>query len=319
MHDERSELAVFFDPACVAAAIRDALEDRNSNPAPDDPIPVLQNARPAAIDDHTVIRRLLPRELYDYWRDAGYTGMYRMTFLLRHAAAFLSLLAHEKTLPHHPDDGPASPAAFLKEHYPGRYKTADQGCLETLCQTSAPAQPGQEVYFPVIGFSSLGIHLVYRQAGQCRAFDYYDILCCPNRADGLFCPEHAAEAWWCDGIQKASTQADMFRFYGSSENISRYDEHDLQELVGRFWTHFKQTARLQNPGQGFIEEALDFFNYASLHELFEGGQLQLRRLYTQRARSLHPDAGGEHASFVQLQKYYEVLRTRMQYEQAGLF
>ncbi len=51
----------------------------------------------------------------------------------------------------------------------------------------------------------------------------------------------------------------------------------------------------------------------------KAGRLHLRRRYTEQAMALHPDAGGEHALFVQLQKYYEVLRTCIQYERAGFF
>ena len=72
-------------------------------------------------------------------------------------------------------------------------------------------------------------------------------------------------------------------------------------------------------GEAVVEEALVFFKFASLHECCQGGQSHLRRRYTEQARALHPDTGGDHAAFVQLQKYYEVLRTCMQYERAGLF
>jgi hypothetical protein len=319
MLDELAALGVFFDPLSVAAALRDAVDARTPETTADEILSALRTAGPAAVDDHDMLRRLLPQELYGCWRDAGYTGIYCMTFLLRHAVTCLALLAHEKACRLHPDACLSGPAAFLKSHFPDQYEAGDQGCLEALCLVPPNGQSAHKAYVPVIGFSSLGVHLLYRETGMCRAFDFYDIGSCMKRADGLFCAEHASEAWWCGGGNKASTQSDMFRYYGAIENINQYDDHQLQELVGRFWTHFKQTKHLPPQGEGIVEEALAFFKYASPHECFEGGPLHLRRRYMQRARALHPDAGGEHAVFVQLQKYYDVLRTCIQYKRAGLF
>jgi hypothetical protein len=319
MHEELAALEVFFDPLSVAAALRDALDARTSEPTADQTPAAMRITGPAAVDDHDMLRRLLPQELYGFWRDSGYTGIYCMTFLLRHAVTFLALLAHDNACQPRHDESCTGPAAFLKRHFPGQYETSYQDCLEALCFLTPRTQPGPVFYVPVFGFSSLGVHLLYREAGICRAFDYYDICSCRNRADGLFCPEHISEAWWREGAHKASTQADMFRFYGAGENIHQYDEQQLQELVGRFWTHFKRTPHMQKQGDAVVEEALDFFKFASLHECCQGGPGHLRRRYTELARAFHPDAGGEHASFVQLQKYYEVLRACIQYERAGFF
>lgn len=320
MHEELAALGVFFDPLSVAAALRDAAEARTPALPADEDRSAMRTSDPAAADDHDMLRRLLPQELYGFWRDTGYTGMYCMAFLLRHAATFIALQAHEKTCQsHHSDECRSSPAAFLKKHFPDQDETSGQDCLEALYLLPPDTQSGQKLYVPVVGFSSLGVHLLYREIGMCRAFDFYDIASCTNRADRLFCAEHTGEAWWCDGGQKGSTQADMFRFYSAKENIHQYDEPQLQDLVGRFWAYFKRTKHMPQQGEGVVEEALVFFKYASLHECFKGGQLHLRRRYKKRARALHPDAGGGHASFVELQKYYEVLRTCIQYERAGLF
>jgi len=266
-----------------------------------------------------MLRRLLPQELYGFWRDSGSTGIYCMTFLLRHAVTFLALLSHDNACQPRHDDSCNGPAAFLQRHFPAQYETSHQDCLEALCFLSPRTRHGPELYAPVFGFSSLGVHLLYRETGICRAFDYYDICSCANRSDGLFCSEHTAERWWREGVHKGSTQAAMFRFYGARENIHQYDEQQLQELVGRFWTHLKQRKRLPHQGEGSVDEALVFFEYASLHECCNGGHIHLRRRYMKRARALHPDAGGEHASFVLLVKYYEVLRTFIQYERAGVY
>jgi hypothetical protein len=319
MHEKLAALEVFFDPLSVAAALRDAVDARTSEITADQTPAAMRITGPAAVDDHDMLLRLLPQELYGFWRDSGYTGIYCMTFLLRHAVTFLALLAHENASQSRHDEGCNGTAAFLQRHFPGLHETSYQDCLEALCFRSPHTQPGPELYAPVFGFSSLGVHLLYRETGICRAFDYYDICSCANRSDELFCSEHTSECWWREGAQKGSTQADMFRYYSARENIRQYDEQQLQELVGRFWTHFKHTPHMPKQGEAIVEEALDFFKFASLHQCCQSGQSHLRRRYTERARALHPDAGGEQAAFVQLQKYYEVLRTCLQYEQAGLF
>ncbi|MBN2109332.1 MAG: hypothetical protein JW832_18030 [Deltaproteobacteria bacterium] len=319
MHEELAALEVFFDPLSVAAALKDALDARTPEITADQTPAAMRIPGPAAVDDHDMLRRLLPQELYGFWRDAGYTGIYCMTFLLRHAVTFIALLAHERACQLRHEESRTGPAAFLKRHFPRQYETSYKDCLEALCCLFLRTQPGPGLYVPVLGFSSLGVHLLYRETGICRAFDYYDICSCANRSDGLFCSEHTSEEWWCEGAPKGSTQADMFRFYGARENIHQYDEQQLQELVGRFWTHFKRAPHMPKQGEAIVEEALDFFRFATLHECCQGGLPHLRKRYTERARALHPDAGGEHASFVQLQKYYEVLRACIQYERAGLF
>ncbi len=91
MHEELAALGVFFDPLSVAAALRDALDARTPEITADETPAAMRISGPAAVDDHDMLRRLLPQELYGFWRDAGYTGIYCMTFLLRHAVTFLAL------------------------------------------------------------------------------------------------------------------------------------------------------------------------------------------------------------------------------------
>ena len=319
MHEELAALDVFFDPLSIAAALRDALDAQAPEVPADENRPVVRSSGPATVNDHDMLRRLLPQELYGFWRESGYIGIYSMTFMLRHAVTYLALAAHERACPAALHASQGGPAALPHNHFNARHETSAQDCLEVLC--SLPLQPHLPLQTgtPVVGFSPLGVHLAYREIGSCRAFDYYDPVSCTAQADGLFCPAHQSEAWWCDGGHRASTQADMFRFYAFWENLHHYDERQLEELVGRFWTHFKRSSPLPHQQDGILEEALLFFSYASLPECLKGGQLQLRRRYTERARVLHPDTGGEHVLFVQLHTYYEVLRTQLNYERAGLF
>ena len=317
MHEELAELGVFFDPLSVAAALRDALDVQAPEVKAGENRPVLRSSDPATVNDHDMLLRLLPQELYGFWREAGYIGMYSMTFMLRHAVTFLALAAHEWACLPSTSDSHSCMASFLRKNFNAQYETPLQDCFDVLGPFPLSPHRKQQSHIPVAGFSSLGIHLVYRETGCCRAFDYYGFGACMAQADGLFCHAHESEAWWCDGGHKASTQADMFRFYASMENLRHYDERQFQELIGQFWTRFKKLYHPADQPNGVLEEALNFFKYASLTECFEGGQLQLRRRYTERAKVLHPDIGGEHASFVQLQKYYDVLRMPMNYERAG--
>jgi hypothetical protein len=318
MHEELAALGVFFDPLAIAAALRDALDAQAPEVPADENRPDVRSSGPAAVNDHDMLRRLLPQELYGFWKEAGYIGIYSMTFMLRHAVTFLALAAHERACPAAISDSRSCLDAFLCKHFKSQYETPFHDCFEVLCPL--PFNPlKQQSPIPVLGFSSLGVHLLYREIGSCRAFDYYGLSSCTAQADGLFCPAHQSEAWWCDGAPTASTQADMFRFYAFWENIHLYDERQLEELVGRFWTQFKRSSHPPHQQDGILEEALHFFRYASLPECFEGGPVLLRRRYTERARVLHPDTGGEHALFVQLHAYYEVLRTQLNYERAGLF
>jgi hypothetical protein len=312
MHKELASLSVFFDPLAVAAALSDALNVQAAEAAEGERLPAELASRTATVNDHDLLRRLLPQELYSFWREAGYAGMYSMTFLLRHAVTFLAVAAHEKFCTSALYDLRSSLVSFLNEHFDAPNEALAQDCIDVL-------SPLPLSLYPVLGFSSLGAHLSYRAAGFCRAFDYYDIVSCAASADGLFCPAHNSEAWWCSGGQTPSTQAEMFRFYAVKDNIDHYDEELLQELVGRFWTHFRRTSRHASAQQGAIGEAIVFFDYGNLAECLDHGQIELRRRYTKRARLLHPDTGGEHGLFVQLQTYYEVLRMHMNYEKAGCF
>ena len=321
MQEARAALGVFFDPLAVAAALRDTLDAQAAEVGEGERLPAARASGTATVNDHDMLKRLLPQELYSFWREVGYTGMYSMTFLLRHAVTFLALAAHEMFCPPALHDFRTCPGTFLRDHFDAHYEALAQDCVDVLNSFPRPRQLNQLPCAPVLGFSSLGVHVNYQAQGLCRAFDYYyyAFCSCAAQADGFFCPAHASEAWWCSGGPAPSTQAEMFRFYAVKDNIGNYDEQQLQELVGRFWTHFRRTSQHALAQQGTAGQALDFFGYATLAECLARGQLELRRRYTERARLLHPDTGGEHELFVQLHKHYEVLRMQLNYERAGLY
>ena len=293
-----------FDPSCVAAALRDARE--RSAAAVE--IPLL-DALPARASfftapDREVIGQLLPREAYDYWRGAGYFGTFCLTFLLRHAVAALSLAAHGRAL-----------ARSGLGDRPGECGGApsDNDALEMFDMPGPSASRG----FTVLGFSALGIHLLQGREGCCRAFDAYDLPCCSSPAEGLFCRKHAGEAWWVPGSEGGSTQARMFRFYGSMENLTAYGEEQIRELVGRFWLRMSSLSNKAAPPEASVSEALAFFDCQSVAELGSWGPVMLRRRYAELARLMHPDLGGGNESFLELRRHYEILRDRMCWENAG--
>jgi hypothetical protein len=244
-----------------------------------------------------VLLRLLPPETYDFWKQAGYLGTYCMSFMLRHTAAFLALAAHGRACPG------AVPATALAQHFP----LFDCAGAAEYAGLLADDQGAAGMY-PVVCCSALGIHLLLRPAGTCRAFDFYaDSLLCGEMAQGPFCGRHAAEAWWRADSPGASTQADMFRFYAVRQNLQAYNEQELADLVGRFWSRmkrFKADAGAEGPA---LEQALGCFGYAAVEDLRREGRLLLRRRYTELARQLHPDCGGAHESFVALKQQYDAL------------
>lgn len=298
-------LAAFFDPTAVAAVMRDVFDKPPSDACGSESGGISVVSRVAAADDRVVLGRLLPREVYDYWRQAGNAGLYAMTFMLRHAVAFLALSAHDRAC------SSCGAQQGYEKYYvsPGRPAAAE--LLDILTEPPFPQQS-----FPLLGFSAFGVYFFSRQAGFCRAFDAYAIGYCGEPAEGLFCSKHRYEAWWEHDGAGASTQADMFRFYAQGRNLYAYEEHQLEDILSRFWSRMAQYRRsLQVPDRD-ISEALAFFGYPTFADVCASGQVKLRRRYSELARQLHPDMGGGHESFLVLKKHYEVLRNRLSFENA---
>lgn len=298
MPNDVDVLAPFFDPVAVAAALHALCEAGGAAwSGPPGALPMPAAAGVATVADQEVLRRLLPAEAYAYWRQAGWLGVYCMSFMLRHAVTLLSLAAHARSCP----AGDLAPV--FEKYFSVACGARVCGSLDALAGEAAP-----DGRLPLLGFSALGIHVFYLPAGSCRAFDVCEGGCCAAPAAGLFCRRHAREAWWRYHGPGASSQACMFRFYAERDNLYAYRERQLEELVGRFWTRMKRCARWRVADDAAIAEALVFFDYASVADLRVCGQLKLRERYTTHARQLHPDSGGGHESFLRLRKHYDVLR-----------
>lgn len=292
-------LAAFFDPVAVASAVHDMCEAGGAaccGQHDAGTLPAL--AVGATVHDQELLRRLLPDEAYAYWRQAGWLGVYCITFMLRHAVTLLSLAAHER----------ACPSCDLEPVFKNFFSVA---CGAGVCDClEAPAEGElSNRRFPLLGFSPLGIHVAYQRAGACRAFDSYEGGCCAEPAEGLYCRRHAREAWWRYHGAGSSSQAGMFRFYAAMQNLHAYGEFQLEELIGRFWSRMKQYSPCPAADEAAIAEALVFFDYPSISDLRACGHVKLRRRYTRRARQLHPDSGGGHEPFLRLRKHYDVLRS----------
>ena len=295
-------LAAFFAPAAVASILKDVFDDISAEFCGDESGIFPASRGVATVHDQAVLKQLLPQDVYAYWRQAGYLGSYCMTFMLRHTVAFLALAAHERAF------SVCGLEQVFKKYFSFSCSSGDPDFMDVLAEIQSPA----------LGFSALGIHFIFRQTGACRAFDFYDIGNCREPAQGLFCQKHTREAWWEYEGPGASVQAEMFRYYALKENLYAYDEHQLEELVGTFWSHVKKFRKERPVPDIAVSEALAFFGYAALSDLRSGGQLKLRRRYTERARELHPDLGGGHESFLPLKRHYEVLRNRLSYENAAV-
>ncbi len=305
VHHDVNDLAAFFDPVVVASILKDIFDDRSAIFIDDKSVKIRAVPAVATAHDQEVLERLLSRDVYAYWRQSGYLGSYCMTFMLRNAVTFLALAAHERACP------VCDLEQVFKKYYFFSCRAEALECLDTLAENPAARQSA-----PLLGFSALGIHFFYRKTGACRAFDAYETGLCAEPAKDFFCHKHMREAWWEYEGPGASTQADMFRFYARRENLHAYEEHQLEELVGRFWSRMKKFRQELLAPDTDVSEALAFFGYPKLADLCTGGQLKLRRRYAERARQLHPDFGGRHESFLELKKHYEVLRSRLSCENA---
>ena len=136
---------------------------------------------------------------------------------------------------------------------------------------------------PLVGFSSIGAHIQYRNTRACRAFDYYDIKDCSlPRTSGVYCHSHQSEDWQKVDTPYQSTQAKMFRFYGDTKNLGEYNEDDLKKMVDDFWTNFATSAVFINGTT--VDLALTTMGIANLEELNAMGQGGLRKRFLDLAK-----------------------------------
>jgi hypothetical protein len=240
-------------------------------PAP--PATDLPLARPPAIPDQVLLKKLIPVELYRDAMQAGWVGMHALSFALRTRVTELQLLFHVS--------------------YPEGDYELRQGLLESWQRTQ-----GQDT-LPIFGFSPLGIHVSARPMGICRAFDAISI--CGEATPDNFCEAHAAEAFWIP-TTTGSQQAIMFRYYADLQNFSLYGEADLEQMMGAFWKRYKAYAAED------MDEALEYFGLKDAHDLRAFGAAELRRKFLQLSMIHHPDRGGAAANFVHLQRHYQRLK-----------
>jgi hypothetical protein len=249
-----------------------------------------------AIPDTEILRALLPEALYERGTEAGLSGMYALSFALRARVSYLAALSHLASF-----EGGAAELAGLPS---ASAEVPEERAADFETVLSFPWRRG--VRLPILGFAANGLYVVPATAGQCRAFDAYDLYgCAEAQVRGAFCEGHQAERWWGGGGGEDGTaQAKMFAFYSSRESFSAYDEGALSELVSDF---LRKLGRVQFDSAE-VSEALKAFSFASERELQQAGPLELRRRFRQRALVAHPDRGGEGTDFVQLRRRYDVLK-----------
>ena len=257
----------WMDPDQLFAVL---LDHKPAAPAQDLPL-----ARPPAIPDQVLLKKLIPAELYRDAMQAGWMGMHALSFALRYRVTELQLLFHLN------------------------YPDVDRALRQELLESWQRMQSMDSL--PIFGFSPLGIHVSARPLGVCRAFDAISIGSCGTATDGIFCEAHAAEAFWMSE-DNASQQAIMFRYYADQKNFSLYREVDLEQMMSAFWKRYQAYAAED------MGEALEYFGLQDAHDLRAFGSAELRRRFLQLSMIHHPDRGGAEDNFVRLQRHYQRLK-----------
>lgn len=235
----------------------------------------LPMARPPAVPDQALLKKLVPHELYRNAMQNGWMGMHTLSFALRHRVTELQLLFHLS------------------------YAEVDQVLRQCLLESWQRIH-GQGL-LPIFGFSPLGIHVSTRPHGTCRAFDAFSLWTCAQPTEDIFCEAHASEAFWTPSAS-SSQQAIMFRYYADLKNFSLYGEEDLQQMLQAFWKRYRAYTAED------LAQALEYFGLRDADELRVSGPAHLRRKFLQLSLVHHPDRGGDEHSFVLLQTHYQRLK-----------
>jgi len=238
----------------------------------DDSLPM---ARPPAVPDPSLLKKLVPADLYREAMQSGWMGMHALSFALRHRVTQLQLLFH---LP---------------------YENVELALRQCLLE-SWQRRHGSE-FLPIFGFSPLGIHSSWRRQGLCRAFDAFSIASCTHEAAPIFCAAHAAEDLSAHA-SGGSQQALMFRYYADLKNFSLYGEADLERMMGAFWKRYRVYS------SDDLAQAMEYFGLRDGSELRNHGPGELRRKFLQLSLIHHPDRGGEGKDFIILQTHYHRLK-----------
>jgi hypothetical protein len=260
-------LLQWMDPDQLFAVLLD-----HKAAAPPNDLPL---ARPPAIPDQVLLKKLIPADLYRDAMQTGWMGMHALCFALRYRVTELQLLFHLN------------------------YPEVDQALRQELLESWQRMQ-GQDC-LPIFGFSPLGIHVSARPRGICRAFDAISIWSCAAATDSIFCEAHAAEAFWIPA-DTGTQQAIMFRYYADQKNFSLYGEADLEQMMDAFWKRYQSYATED------MGEALEHFSLQDAQDLRAFGTAELRRRFLQLSMIHHPDRGGAEENFVRLQRHYQRLK-----------
>jgi hypothetical protein len=255
--------------------------------------------------DLEILKDILPVALFESLRALGYTGLFVMSFAVRHQITLLSLAAQAHLALQRNNDAQRREIENSAHIY---FPLSDWEKAQRVCADFTNSQ----FEIPILGFSSSGCYISYPVSNRCRAFDGVHLPFCPQKAEGdVFCPLHTEEMWWKNNPhEKGTTQARMFSFYGDRMNLGAYDEERLKNMTRDFWQSFQK----QRPREASRESTKDLSQALQLFDIESGSALQalgkdgLRQRYLKLAVSKHPDSGGSHSAFVNLKQNYEILK-----------
>ncbi len=244
---------------------------------------------PPALADQTLLKQLIPSELYREAMQSGVTGIHALSFALRLRVTHLQLMFHAASLaPVEFGFGTVSLDQELKLHLIEMW--------QDLFQSES---------WPLFGFSAVGVHMGLRPKGICRAFDAHSLMHCNKAAQPLFCEHHQQEAFWVS-TRLCSKQAIMFEYYALPENFRLYDEQELNRMSQDFWIKMQRYRATQTLT---LQAALQQFELENEGDLRHCGLPELRRRFLRLTLEHHPDRGGDPSSFIRLQSHYRQLKS----------
>ncbi|MBB5022889.1 J domain-containing protein [Desulfurispira natronophila] len=302
MKQQTHDPFLHFSPAKLMCHMRQHL-DRPAQAASDDQLSRTAH-KPHTVPDTAIFKWLLDEEQKKQYMELGYSGLYALSFALRHSITQVAALFHLSAL----EDEQQLTMAFQLR---GIFGIDMQEWLqESQKERKAWQQAGWGV--PVWGFSPMGCYVVARNVSACRAFDPYESKLCMESAEEAspFCSRHQQHNWWDDQLSGAGVQATMFAFYAWRDHLFAYSEDDLRAEVKRFWERIGAYNRTLSPSVSTLQ-ALELDSYEELKTM---DSKQLRHHYLRLARSAHPDHGGNHQSFVALQQAYSDAQAYMYHQ-----
>lgn len=251
-----------------------------------------------ALADQTLLKKLIPDELYREAMHSGVMGIHALSFALRLRVTHLQLMFHAASL---------SPVEF---HFGA--VIIDQELKMQVMELWRDLY--QSDSWPLFGFSAVGVHMGLRSKGTCRAFDAHSLMHCKKAGQPLFCELHQQEAFWVS-TRLCSKQAIMFEYYASPENFRLYDEKELNRMSQDFWIKMQRYRATQTLT---LKPALQQFQLDNEGDLRHCGLPELRRRFLKLTLQYHPDRGGDPSSFILLQSHYRQLKSFLDSEKEDL-